>query len=861
MGLLLDLGYIVVALLTLPWFLYRITVRGDWRSIPQRLGVGLPPPATGSIWLHGSSAGEIALLQPLVQRLEVDFPETPLVITTFSSTGFKTARKVYSKHRVLFFPADLSFVVHRFLRRFDPQLVIIVESDFWPSFLFAVQSKKIPVAVLNGKISNRSYQFHAKTRLIPMLLRRVQIIAVQNEEHASRFLKLGVSSECVKITGNMKYDLMDTSDQDETTQRLRERFGYTADDVVIIGGSLHGNENEVLIESFKLLATASSNVSLIIVPRYPTDVGRIQNVLGKNGLSSVRKTGMDAGKGSTLGRNEVLVVDTVGELRAFYGIADIAFVGGSLFYRGSNKGGHNLIEPAFFGIPVLFGPHNFSFADTVCDLLEANAGIEVADAAELRGALGTLVTDRQKRLEMGRRAKEVILKSQGVADRNYELLAPLLQTIKSRSTPSCFSIWSVAVYFLLSYALITLFWRGVRYPAYWNRWLERFGYVASIRDKKTVWIHAVSVGEVRAVSELINSLVERYPEHRILVTTTTPTGSAQVRDLFGDRVSHSYVPYDLPAATRRFMDRVDPDFAVIAETEFWPNLFGECRRRNIPLLLVNVRVSQTSLQGYRRVPRTSHAMLSNANLLCAQTKVDAQQLEILGVSKHLIHVTGNLKFDVPVPESLVLEGKRLREDWGCGRFVLIAASTHNGEERLILTAFDRLRQKHPEMLLVLVPRHPERFNGVARLSKRLGFNVACYSKQDGALKPEVEVLIGDTMGELQKFYVASDIAFVGGSLVRIGGHNILEACAVGVPVIFGPHMFHMEKISAVAVERGVGHQVKDVRTLVDVVASYLKQPALLEKAGIAARELVAENRGALDRTLCLIGSTLSREES
>ena len=167
---------------------------------------------------------------------------------------------------------------------------------------------------------------------------------------------------------------------------------------------------------------------------------------------------------------------------------------------------------------------------------------------------------------------------------------------------------------------------------------------------------------------LINSLVERYPEHRILVTTTTPTGSAQVRDLFGDRVSHSYVPYDLPAATRRFMDRVDPDFAVIAETEFWPNLFGECRRRNIPLLLVNVRVSQTSLQGYRRVPRTSHAMLSNANLLCAQTKVDAQQLEILGVSKHLIHVTGNLKFDVPVPESLVLEGKRLREDWGCGRF-------------------------------------------------------------------------------------------------------------------------------------------------------------------------------------------------
>ena len=218
MGLLLDLGYVVAALLTLPWFLYRITVRGDWRSIPQRLGTGLPPPATGSIWLHGSSAGEVSLLQPLVQRLEVDFPGTSLVITTFSSTGFETARKVYSKHRVLFFPVDLSFVVHRFLRRFDPQLVIIVESDFWPNFLFAVQSKNIPIAVLNGKISNRSYQFHSKTRLIPMLLRRVQIIAAQNEEHASRFLKLGVSSECMKITGNMKYYLVSISDQDETIQ-------------------------------------------------------------------------------------------------------------------------------------------------------------------------------------------------------------------------------------------------------------------------------------------------------------------------------------------------------------------------------------------------------------------------------------------------------------------------------------------------------------------------------------------------------------------------------------------------------------------------------------------------------------------
>jgi len=861
MGLLLDLGYLIAALLTLPWFIYRITVRGDWRSISLRLGVGLPPPATGSIWLHGASAGEISLLQSLVRRLEADFPEAPLVITAYSSTGFAAAKKTYPEHRVLFFPADLSFVVRRFLRRFDPRLAVIVESDFWPNFLLATQSRNIPVAVLNGKMSNRSYQLHLRTRLVPMLLRRVPIIAVQNEEYASRLLKLGVPAERVKVTGNMKYDLAGSADRAETAGGLREALGYSAEDIVIIGGSLHDRENDVLIESFQLLAAAHENVSLIMVPRYPTDVRRIQDHLGEKGLHPVRKTEVDAAEKQAPGRNGVLVVDTVGELRALYGVADIAFVGGSLFYRGSNKGGHNLIEPAVLGVPILFGPYNFSFKDTVQELLEADAGIEVADGAELEAALGELLTDGQKRLEMGRRAREVILKSQGVSDRNYELLAPLLETMKDRPAPARFTIWSIVVYFLLPYALFTLLWRGMSYPAYWHRWPERFGYVASMRHEKTVWVHAVSVGEVRTASELVNSLAERYPEHRILVTTTTPTGSAQVRDLFGDRVSHSYVPYDLPAAVRRFMDRVDPDFAVVAETEFWPNLFGECRRRHIPLLLVNVRVSRTSLRGYKRVPRTSHAMLANANVLCAQTRGDAEQLADLGVSKHLIHVTGNLKFDVPVSEALVREGERLREDWGRDRFVLIAASTHRGEERCALAAFDQLRRTHPEILLVLVPRHPERFNGVTRLSRRAGYNVVRRSEYQGVLESDVEVLVGDTMGELQKLYVASDVAFIGGSLVRIGGHNLLEACAVGVPVIFGPHMFHVEEISAMAVERGAGRQVDGVRALVDAVAIYLEQPLLREEAGAAARRLVAENRGALERTLKLIDSTLSSERA
>ena len=186
MGVLLNLGYLVAAVLTLPWFIYRIAARGDGRSMLLRFGVGLPPPAASSIWLHGSSAGEIALLHGLVRRLETDFPETPLVITAYSSTGFSAARKAYPEHRVLFFPADFSFIVRRFLRRFDPRLVVIVESDFWPNFLLATQNRKIPVAVLNGKMSNKSYRIHARTRLVPKLLRSLPVLAVQNEEYASR---------------------------------------------------------------------------------------------------------------------------------------------------------------------------------------------------------------------------------------------------------------------------------------------------------------------------------------------------------------------------------------------------------------------------------------------------------------------------------------------------------------------------------------------------------------------------------------------------------------------------------------------------------------------------------------------------
>ena len=856
MGLILDFGYLLGVLAALPWIVYRISVRGDWRSLPQRLGFRLPPPVRGSIWLHGSSAGEISLLRPLVGRLREDFPAVPIVVSAYSSTGYAAAQRNFPAARVVFFPVDLSFVVRRFLRRFDPRLVVIVESDFWPNFLLATRARSIPVAVINGKISPRSYRIHSRTRLIPLLLRRMPLVAVQSDEHAARYRGLGVPAEGVAVTGNMKYDLTDS--EGPSAAESRQALGYTSQDVVIIGGSLRDRENDIVAECYRSLAGAHPGAALIVAPRYPAEAPRIQAVLEGMGLPVVLKSRVNAGRGRPPGGGGVLLVDTVGELRFLYAAADIAFVGGSLFDRGANKGGHNVIEPAIQGIPVLFGPCQFSFRDTVEDLLAAEAGVRVSDAAELGAALAALVTDAGGRRAMGRRAREVVLRHQGATARNYALLAPFLEEFNRRRASPRLAVWSVAVYFLLPYAMFNLLRRGLRYPAYWSRWPERFGYGAGAEGKKTIWIHAVSVGEVRSAAQLVHALGDRFPDHRRVVTTATPTGSGQVRELFGDRVTHSYVPYDLPGAVRRFMDRVDPEFAIVAETEFWPNLFGECRKRGIPLMLVNVHISAASLWWYKRIPVATNAMLSNADLLCAQTPQDADQLSDLGVAGHSIHLTGNLKFDAAVEESLLGAGRLLRAEWGRDRFVFIAASTHPGEERRMLAALSRLQANCPEILLVLVPRHPERFAGVARYCRRAGFNVVRRTDRAGALAPDVQVVVGDTMGELQKFYAASDVAFVGGSLVKVGGHNILEACAVGVPVIFGPHMFQAEEISAMALDRGAARRVTDVAGLTDAVTAFIEDPAVRKAAGAAARALVADNRGALRRTLALIESTLDR---
>lgn len=410
-------------------------------------------------------------------------------------------------------------------------------------------------------------------------------------------------------------------------------------------------------------------------------------------------------------------------------------------------------------------------------------------------------------------------------------------------------LWSIAAYLLLPYALGGLIWRGLRYRAYWRRWPERFGFIRPIRGGKVVWLHAVSVGEVRSAASLIHAIADRLPRHRILVTTMTPTGSEQVEMLFGERVLHSFLPYDFPDAVGRFLDRVRPELAIIAETEFWPNLFRACSKRDIPLHIVNARLSLSSFRGYLLARRTVRAMFASADLICAQSSLDAQRLRNLGVDDRLLKVTGNLKFDFEVPETVLEEGRQLRQQWGASRPVLIAASTHHGEEARILSAYCALRRRHADLLLVLVPRHPERFAAVTRLCRRRGFQTRRRTELSGPLPAATNVLVGDTMGELHKLYAASDVAFVGGSLVRRGGQNPLEACTVGVPVIFGPHMYHFEEISALTLERGAARQVPDAEALVGAVGLYLDQPALRRAAGEAARALIRDNHGSLDRTL------------
>lgn len=412
-------------------------------------------------------------------------------------------------------------------------------------------------------------------------------------------------------------------------------------------------------------------------------------------------------------------------------------------------------------------------------------------------------------------------------------------------------IYSLLLYLSLPFLLLRLAWRSRTAPAYRKRWGERLGFYGQRSLRAGVWIHAVSVGEVQAAQPLIKHFLERHPRAGVLVTTTTPTGSERLRALFEDRVRHVYTPFDMTPVMNRFLDAVQPRIAVVMETEIWPNMLRACERRRIPVVLANARLSARSAQGYARLGGFTRETLRQFAAIAAQGPDDAARFRALGALAERVHVTGSIKFDVHQPGSLLDHAEALRRIWGVQRPVWVAASTHDGEEEQILDAHREVLGRLPRALLVLVPRHPERFDRVAALVERQGFGLARRST-GGPCGEKVSVFLGDTMGELPAFLAAGDAAFIGGSLVPTGGHNLLEAAAVGVPVAVGPHVFNFAQITELMVREGAAVQVADALSLAQCMGEWLGDAAKRASVGERGRQVIEANRGALQRLLDLL---------
>ncbi len=419
------------------------------------------------------------------------------------------------------------------------------------------------------------------------------------------------------------------------------------------------------------------------------------------------------------------------------------------------------------------------------------------------------------------------------------------------------TLYTLLLHLALPLIALRLAWRAWKAPAYARRLGERFALGLPPLEPDGIWVHAVSVGESIAAAPMIRALRERYPNLPVTVTCMTPTGSERIRALFGDSVGHCYLPYDLPWASARFLRRLRPRLAVIMETELWPNHLHQCARRGVPLVLANARLSERSARGYARFARLTAPMLAELNLIAVQTEAEAERFRRLGARPGCVEVTGSIKFDLRIDPALPVKAAALRETWGAtARPVWIAASTHAGEDDVVLEAHRRLLADFPEALLILVPRHPERFVGVHELCRRAGFATARRSLGE-AVGPGTAVLLGDTMGELLFLYALADLAFVGGSLVENGGHNLLEPAALGKPVLAGPHLFNFLEIAGQLREAGALETVRDAGQLADVLAGLWRAPADAGRRAEAGLGVLRANQGALQRLLDGVGRLIS----
>jgi 3-deoxy-D-manno-octulosonic-acid transferase len=396
----------------------------------------------------------------------------------------------------------------------------------------------------------------------------------------------------------------------------------------------------------------------------------------------------------------------------------------------------------------------------------------------------------------------------------------------------------------------TLALRGFRDRGNRKEFSQRFGFGTTLASR-SIWVHAVSVGEVQAAVPLVEALLKRFPDIPLVLTTVTPTGRARAQALFRDRVDVRFVPIDLPGSVRRFFNRVRPQLAVILETEIWPNLYHRCGKLGVPLVLASARISPRSVKSYRRLVGLFRETLSNGIFIAAQSPADAERFRSIGANPAHTHVVGNIKFDYSHPANIEDQGGKRRNTLGRDRPVWVAGSTHAQEEDILLAAHRHLRARFPHALLVLVPRHPPRFGEVAETLLRQGAKFVTLSS-GRAICDDTEVFLVDTLGDLLGFYAAADVAFVGGSLVPVGGHNLLEPLSLGVPTLSGPNTFNAADIAKLLVECGAVRIVHDAEELAAAIGSLLADPAARAQMGASGRKAIEDNRGAVGRLMAFL---------
>ena len=414
--------------------------------------------------------------------------------------------------------------------------------------------------------------------------------------------------------------------------------------------------------------------------------------------------------------------------------------------------------------------------------------------------------------------------------------------------------YSCLFYLIVPFILLKLLWRSIKAPAYRHRWRERFALYNKSYPQDVIWFHAVSLGEAEAVFPLVRQIQQQHPNIEILITTTTPTGSARVNAVMQETVTHVYFPYDIPDAINRFMRCFKPRLAVIMETEIWPNLFLACGKRRIPLYIINARLSEKSSLGYQKIPTLVRPALAQVALVATQTEDDATRFISIGADSTKVKTLGNIKFDIKVSQETIEQGIQIKIDLFSGRFVWLIASTHKDEELIFLGLYLELKKTIPELLLVIVPRHPERFYEVRKQCEQQQLQVVLRTAGI-RISAKTDVYLADTLGELKMLYATADVAFVGGSMVPNGGHNILEAAAVGVPIMFGPYMSNFKDIARGVLAANAAIQCQDKEALILNILMLYDQPSFRATLAENAKAFVIQNQGATDK----ICKTLSLE--